>query len=43
MASFSRIIAKLNPNGSTKIALEISIPLFLKLTVEHTFQAKRKR
>ncbi|CAH0343600.1 MULTISPECIES: hypothetical protein [Rhizobium/Agrobacterium group] len=43
MASFSRIIAKLKPNGSTKIALEISIPLFLKLTVEHTFQAKRKR
>ena len=43
MASFSRIIAKLKPNGSTKISLEISIPLFLKLTVEHSFHAKRKR
>ncbi|QIB41255.1 hypothetical protein G3A56_25710 (plasmid) [Rhizobium oryzihabitans] len=39
-----RILAKLKPNGSTKIALEISIPLFLKITVEHTFKsATRKR
>ena len=43
MASFSRIAAKLKPNGSTKITLEISIPLFLKLSIEHTFNAKRKR
>ena len=44
MASFSRILAKLKPNGTTKIALEISIPLFLKFTVEHTFKtATRKR
>ncbi|NSX94379.1 hypothetical protein [Agrobacterium tumefaciens] len=43
-ASFCRILAKLKPNGSTKIALEISVPLFLKFTVEHTFTSnKRKR
>ncbi|MGK8642918.1 hypothetical protein [Brucella anthropi] len=43
-ASFAQILAKLKPNGSTKIALEISIPLFLKITVEHTFKsATRKR
>lgn len=42
MASFQRILKASKPNGSTKIALEISVPLFLKITIEHSFPNERK-